>query len=245
MSVRLRVLAGLLVVSSGLFVSRTTAHAMGVKALDFGVIAPTTGTIKYATRGGPLVGVNIEVDNVTGGAGGSVGPVPQPRTCFACTLSFTSGLFFQTTPTSWEFNGGGSITLTGRVDLNGDGMDNDYATSVALMSGAFTPGTNSVQVFYLGGTFKIAGASFSDVKDPRLAALYGLPTLAQYNGNFNISFMASGAPTPGTNRQTFTSTSVLSGDILNHPISEPGSLLLLGSGLVGFVYLSRRRRKGV
>src|SRR5262245_13515132 len=34
--------------------------------LDFGIVAPTPGTISYAGGANPLVGTGIEVDNVTG-----------------------------------------------------------------------------------------------------------------------------------------------------------------------------------
>jgi hypothetical protein len=43
--------------------------------------------------------------------------------------------------------------------------------------------------------------------------------------------------------QDLASTKVLSGDVTNEPTPEPGTLMLLGSGLSGLAYLAIRRRK--
>jgi hypothetical protein len=207
----------------------TSAQAHALAMLDFGVIAPTSGSISFAGGVAPLVGAGIDVDNVVGLPGGPV------LTCLGCILNFTTGALTGTTGTSWDFGGGAtsSISISGTV-LNGMSV----VASGALLTGSF--GTATVTNF--GGTFKIAGASFSDVKDPALLAFFGLPTGIPYDGNFNIAFQGAGNP-PGA----FASSLVLDGDIINTPntppVPEPGTMLLLGSGLAGFGYLKRRRRR--
>lgn len=222
-----------------LFVA-SQAHA--VSFIDFGVVAPTTGTISYAGTGvpgdAPLVGSMIEVDNVVG----LLTPANNfvLRTCFSCTLDFTTGDFVSTSGGSWFFAPGGTITVTGGLDLSvvpdGDTTDpEDAPAGSILLSGTFI---GSPEVSNEGGSFRIAGAAFTDVKDPDLLAFYGFGATTPFTGFFNISFIASGAAPSG-----FTSSLVTSGDIVNQAATEPGTLVLLGSGLMGFAYLARRQRR--
>lgn len=217
----------------GVIAAATPVHANPM--LDFNISAhsPNVGSIKYTTVGGALTGIGVKPDNVTG----LNTPLNNGATgvCVGCTLNFTTGALTSTTGSQWFFGGGGSIVLKGGIDFDGGGLGgpNDVAAGTTLLNGTFT----IADVEALGPTFKVSIAVFSDVKDPTLLAFYGLPSNIPYDGNFNISFMATGSP-PGT----FASTQVLSGDVVNSPTPEPGSMILLGSGLAGFAYLARRRK---
>jgi hypothetical protein len=208
------------------------SRAQAAPMLDFGIIAPTPGSVSYDGSGGPLVGANIEVDMVVGL--GTPLNNHVARVCDRCTLSFTTGAFATSTSTSWSFGPGGSITLTGGMDLSGNGNAGDVGDiplGTTLLSGTFI---ESPVVLAVGGGFKVAGAVFVDRKDTRLLDLYGLRPDVLYSGGFNFSFMAPGVPPSG-----FSGGVVLSGDIVNQPVGIPSSILLFGSGLIG-LFVSRR-----
>lgn len=209
--------------------------------LDFGVYAPTTGSISYGGGGNPLVGTNISVDNLVG-----MDTLLNDGAQFNLlngALNFTTGNLTESSAASWHFGGGAgsSITLTGTIDVNGNGSADYGDITGTLLSGGF----GTAEVIYYGGKFNIAGAAFNDYKTPQLLDLYGLPKFLTngeplpYSGNFNISFFAAGTPPHG-----FASTKVLSGDIVNTPIPEPGTILLLGAGLIGFGIYGRSRLRG-
>ena len=185
--------------------------------IDFGINTPTTGSISYAGGNTPLVGSNIQVDNYIGldtplnnGVGFNL---PNG------ILNFTTGALIGSTPYTWDFGSGGSISI-----LNG---------STTLLSGSF----NSASVAKTGELFRVAFSSFTDFKNAELAAFYGLGEYANlpWDGSFNISFAAVGTPPGG-----FLSSTVLSGDVMN-TVPEPGTLVLLGSGLVGIAAWGRKK----
>jgi hypothetical protein len=89
----------------------------------------------------------------------------------------------------------------------------------------------------LGNNFNIAGATFFTYVNPTLAAYFGESSASAWNGNFNISFAASGAPP-----STFASTQVFSGDVVTSvPVPEPASAALLLLGLLGIALLALNR----
>lgn len=197
--------------------SFTPAPVKAYTIIDFGVIAPTSGSIYYTGGVTPLYGTGIDVDNVTGIGTPLNNGVTIPLTGYF--LNFTTGNLVSSNSNNWYFSPGGSITIS-------DG-------TTTLLTGTFT----NVQVVAVGSIYKVSIAEFFDTKDPNLLAYFGLPDIT-YSGNFNISFYASGLP-PGA----FTSSIVLSGDVTNTPIPAPATMLLLGSGLLGLVGLARKKFK--
>jgi len=85
----------------------------------------------------------------------------------------------------------------------------------------------------------VAGSKFADNKNDAWLASVGMPRQSA-SGNFDPGFAASFASIPGA----VTSPVVPRGNILNHLAPFSSTLLLLGSGLMGLVGLSYRRRRG-
>ena len=200
------------------------AAVANAAVIDFGVIAPTAGSISYAGGNATLIGTGIDVDNIVG-----LDTPSNPNasiSCDSCILEFTTGA----NTGDWNFGGGGTISIVGGVSAAG------IAAGSTLLSGTF----DSATVFDIGGgtfDFKITGASFFDTKHPDLLAYFGMP-LGDYLGGMNISFNMIGSPSLGS---AFNSDILLSGDIVNSPVPVPAAVWLFGSGLIGLVGVARRR----
>jgi cysteine-rich repeat protein len=180
--------------------------------IDFALVAPTAGTISYDGLGGPLFALDLDVDSVVG----LDTPLRdgQTRTCVGCVLTFMTGDFSGHDSTFWFFGAGGSIILTGGVDLNDDGSigAGDIPLGSTLLEGTFPA---EATVTFVGGSFRIVGGAISDDKLSALTEFYGLPG-GVYSGGLNISFSARAKPPDG-----FTSQLVFSGDVFNAGEVEP------------------------
>ncbi|MDY6988795.1 MAG: VPLPA-CTERM sorting domain-containing protein [Thermodesulfobacteriota bacterium] len=209
--------------------------------IHFDIDTPTTGSISWAGGEAPLVGSDIEVDQVMG-----LGTPNYPDVAYSVTdgeLDFQTGKCLDVIDEGpfyrWTFAGGGWITLTGGVDFDGDGSN--IPTGTLLMDGEFSFCEVTYMDFYgAEKKWSVTFASFTDDKAEGLTTHYGMPS-GLYNGNFNISFEAEDDdPTDG-----FESSDVLSGDISNYAIiPAPAAAWLLGSGLIGLVVVRRRLDKG-
>jgi len=201
-------------------ISATTNAA----TINFGINAPTAGTISYEGGAASLIGSGIDVDSIVGLDTPSNSGTPV--TCNACILEFTSGA----NTGDWDFGTGGSINIVGGVS------DASIGGGSTLLTGTF----DSASVFVVGGgtfNFKILGASFVDQKHPDLLAYFGLPA-GDYLGGLNISFSMNGSPSVG---DAFTSNQLFSGNVVNSPVPVPAAVWLFGSGLLGLAGIARRK----
>lgn len=213
----------------------TASAVLGLAAptVDFGLVFPTGGTISYAGGGGVLTGSGIAVSNVAG-AGTPLNNGVLAG-CTSCVLSFSTGSLLSQSGGIYTFAGGGTLTITGSV--------NGVTGPTTLLSATFASSspvvvTNSAAGFTLGAVF----GAFSGILDSALAAFFGLPG-APYNyaGGLNLSFLAGSTANGGFS--TASGGTVLSGDVFAST-PEPGSILLLSTGLLLSGALLRRRLSG-
>jgi hypothetical protein len=217
-TLRVCFLSVLFVIAISVVLSFSPGPARAAPYLAFGMDAnhPPTASISYAGGAAPLIGVDISVDGVTG----INTPLNNGATLpFVGALNFATGPFIGSDSTHWVFNGGGSINLT--------------ADSITVLGGTFS----IAAVENKGGDSQVAFGVFSDEKWGPLTDFYGLPT-TDYQGLFYLNFSAEGSPP-----DSFRSLAVLDGVIVNTPVPEPTTMILIGSGLIGLVGLRRKFKK--
>jgi hypothetical protein len=218
----------LILVTALMMVMMMALSAQAEALLDFDMSPPTAGTISYGGGASVLSGHNISVDTVTG--------INTPLHN-GVTLTIVGGeMFFETGPFvglgtgEYEFSiGNGFLNIFGAIP--GIGLANTQLLSGFPLIGPSDP---HVAITPAGGTVLF---NFADEKNIDLLAYYGLTS--SVSGSLNLSFAVTGGINPNV-ATAFTSSTILSGDVVNTPI--PGSLLLLGSGIMGVVGIGIRRK---
>jgi hypothetical protein len=212
--------------------------AQATGTLDFTVPGgqPIAAAISYAGGANPLTGSDIVVTQVSGGGS----PANSGATLLISNgvLSFTTGNFANGNGSLWNFNGGGTLTISGTIAAQTpSGYSSFGGTSGPLLSATFSSAT----VSRILSSIYLSIGLFFDPPDPTLASFFGLPP-DNYQGFFNLSFNIGSPVAPSG---AFTSSSVGSGDTETIPVPAPSSLVLFCSGglagLGGYAFRRWRR----
>lgn len=204
-----------------------------------------------------MVGANIGVTSIA-----RVLPNPLVNlSCISCTMNFVTGTNTSYSPggfgpggaplnPSWTFASGGSASIVGSVDLNGDNvlnaLDGDIVNQT-LLTGSFINSATASSIAANGDTRVAAGLILNSQNTTLNQYLFGNPFGGPiWTGTMNIVFNPFGTPPPigGTTAlPTFTSKSIISGSLVNSAVPEPGSVLLFSSitAILGIGLVRRRR----
>lgn len=190
-------------------------------------LAAFAGDVDFQSQSGTLTGNSTlttlsgtEVVNSLTGLGAPMGCA----TCDLASISFTTGALTSTGMGTWTFASGGSFTITADTNLPG------IASGTTIFSGQFSCGTctwtlieqsNGTNVYVLTG--KISGTWYNGT------TVTGVTINTVLNSG-------AGLFDGGTGKITSGDTTILT-------TPEPGSLMLMGTGLVGLGGALRRKLK--
>jgi hypothetical protein len=194
------------------------------------------GTLSYDGLGGPLVGTNIGFGVLN--AVDTVANQGVPLFCVPnCTLNFETGanvtenVTISGTLSQWTWGAGGFFTVEGQLQDAGGAVVADGT----LLNGSFTGALGLVGP---AGRLAVTGVG-EDEKIGGLLDFYGISEFLPFR--FASTEIVATGLVVGANGSL--DGSVTNADITNTQIPEPGTLLLLGSGLAGASLLRRRMKK--
>jgi len=161
-----------------------------------------------------------------------------------CLLSFTTGNLISATPgaantTTYVFGAGGSISMTGYLSTATPGNTAPIiGSSPLVVSGSFDAYTFVLQLAASGlsGSGTGAGLGF-DFKDPQMVQYFGLNADDEFD--FTTSQLAISGCSKVAKAAAGFSCNVNNADFQN-TIMEPGTLALMGLGLLGIGLVRRR-----
>lgn len=183
-------------------------------------LAAFAGSIDFTNEGGTLTGSS---SGLSLGGSSLIGANPYGGVDYMGnlgTVSFSTGSFVSTAGSVSTFNGGGSFTIVGN---GGDGF-----ASGTVFSGSFSgPVTLTlVKVLSTGGSLYELQGSLTGTLNGQAAS--GI-TIEDYVFTGTDGWMGS--------------STLGSGDTFISSVPEPGTLGLLGTGLVGLAGLVRKKLK--
>ena len=181
--------------------------------IDFGTGLASAGGTYTLLPNGNATGSNIPVGVLVTDLNGALGSF--------CT-SGTGGSNGLCGPTSAVLN---FSTVTNSIQIIGGIPSLGIANGTVLLSGSFVSWTADANGLH--------NAIGPDTKGRELLTALGLPITTQF-AFFGFSLTSS------FNSQTGT-WNIISTDIRNTAVPEPGSLMLLGTGLLGAAAFARRR----
>lgn len=224
---------------------------------------PVSNALQFNQQGAPsttantLVGTNISIGSLSR-------LLPNPTltaSCYQCALTFQTGTLQsyqnvggQTWPNgypvypTYTFNQGGTATITGGVDWNGNGIldVDDIPANSVLMTGSFI---GAVTVNGMGTTtdYQAAAGIVLNSQNQQLnTRLFGSPFAGPiWTGQMNLVFNPFGPRPLGSSNSLplFNSSTIISGSFVNSAVPEPGSVLLFSSltAILGIGVMRRRR----
>jgi PEP-CTERM motif len=207
-------------------------HASAVAHLDFDQILDG-GTLSYNGTGGPLVGTDIRFDFIKGV--GTPLNAGVGLTCDNCTLNFSTGLNTSESASTYMWTGGGSLSLTGEAK---QGVN-------TIASGTLLTGTWDDPVVGLLNASATSKA-FSSIGNGEntialgLQTFYGLPSETYTFSDSALTVVTRLDRTTGGFNANIREADLVSSIPVATP--EPGTLLLLSTGLIGMAGYGWRRR---
>ena len=208
------------VVAAGILTVVFGASAEAAVIIDFQTGLTGAGGTYTLLGGGDASGSNIPIGAMTISGLGSADGVYD-----------TTGTGPNQCLSGWCFDTNGSAvlnfnTLTNTIEVIGGIAAFGIPNGTVLLSGTFTSFTADAN--------GLTNAIGTDTKSALLLAALGLAA----NTPFEYFGFSLTAQQIGTNQYNVIST-----DIRNTAVPEPGSMLLLGSGLLGIATAARRRMK--